>query len=449
MRGRSHALIILGLLGLSTVGAYLYLSSPDIARLPIDDVMGPRPKITPPRPEGFPTIRIGTIVGWAVGAAPVPAGGLKVAPFADKLDHPRWMLLLPNGDILVSESAGPVVPNHGLFDWVAAKLMARSNGGKPSADRITLLRDSDGDGVAETRSVLLTAANGLHSPSGIALDGDTLYVANTDALLSFPYKTGDMQIAAKGTKVIGLPAGEPNRHWARNVIVSPDATKLYVTVGSNSNIAEGGLDAEVHRANILEVDIKTHETRIYAAGLRNPNGLAYEPKSKQLWVTVNERDQLGADVPPDFMTQVDFGANYGWPNSYWGGYEDLRVEPRVRDQLQYFKRPDYALGPHTASLGIAFAPGTSLGATFGNGAFVAQHGSWNRVPASGYKVLFVPFGNNGFPLPDGKRIDVLAGFLNKDGDAQGRPVDVLFDKSGGLLVTDDVGDRIWRVSVAK
>jgi glucose/arabinose dehydrogenase len=389
---------------------------------------------------------IADVVGWANGAAPVAGPGLKVAAFADKLDHPRWMLVAANGDVLVSEATAPKRPTSGLGDWVARHFIAKAGGGGTSADRITLLRDTNGDGVADMRATLLSAANGMHSPSGMAVVGDTLYVANTDALMAYLYKVGDTKIAGPGRKVIDLPAGTPNNHWARNVIASADGTKLYVTVGSNSNIGENGMESEVNRAAVLEIDLKRKDTRIYATGLRNPNGLAYEPKSGALWVSVNERDQLGADVPPDYMTAVDFGANYGWPNAYWGGYEDLRVEPRVLDQLQYFRRPDYALGPHTASLGLAFSPGPALGAAFANGVFVAQHGSWNRSPPSGYKVLFVPFGDDGYPAKAGKRIDVLTGFLNKDGDAQGRPVDVIFDKTGALLVTDDAGGRVWRVT---
>jgi glucose/arabinose dehydrogenase len=448
MRKRPHALIILGLLTTAGIGAYWYLLTPAEAQLAVEDVMGPTPTISAPRREDFPSIKIGDVVGWGLEGRPVAGSGLKVAAFADKLDHPRWMLVLSNGDILVSESSAPTRKTQGIADWIGRTLIKRAGGADPSADRITLLRDTNDDGVADFRSILLSKANGLFSPSGMAVVGETLYVGNTNALLSFPFKVGDTRIGAKGTKLFDIPASAPNNHWARNVVASPDGSNLYITVGSNSNIGENGMESERARACVYEYDLKTRERRIFATGLRNPNGLAWEPSSKALWVTVNERDMLGPDVPPDYMTQLDFGANYGWPQSYWGGYEDLRVEPRLPDELQYFKRPDYALGPHTASLGLSFANGAALGPAFANGAFVAQHGSWNRVPASGYKVLFIPFGDNGFPAKGGKRIDVLTGFLSKDGDAQGRPVDVRVDKRGGLLVTDDAGGRIWRVTAS-
>lgn len=437
-------LVAIGLVLVAGALVYAYLTSGQTARLTPDDVMGAKPKIANPHIETIPNVNIASVAGWPKDGKPKAADGLAVNEFAGGLDHPRWMLLLPNGDVLVAETNKPAGQQRSLTQRIMRFLQGRAGAGVPSPDRITLLRDTDGDGVAEQRSVLLS---GLHSPFGMALNNGTLYVANTDALMAFPFTPGQTKITAPGEKVINLPANQPNNHWARNVAVSASGQRLYVTVGSNSNIAEGGLDAETNRANILEVDPVTKRFRIYASGLRNPNGLAYEPKTNALWVTVNERDMLGGDLAPDYMTRVDFGAFYGWPYSYWGGYVDTRVQPDRPDLLEYTKRPDYALGPHTASLGLTFADGANLGARFANGAFVGQHGSWNRTPPSGYKVIFVPFGDNGYP--NGKPIDVLTGFLNADGDAQGRPVGVIKDKTGALLVADDVGNRIWRVSAAK
>jgi glucose/arabinose dehydrogenase len=312
----------------------------------------------------------------------------------------------------------------------------------PSANRITLLRDANGDGVAETRSVLIS---GLNSPTGMALVGGTLYVANTDAVLAFPYKEGDTRITAKPEKIVNLPGG--GNHWARNLLASPDGRLLYVTVGSASNIGERGMDREERRAAIWEVYPPNKSFRIYAGGLRNPNGLAWEPHRKELWTVVNERDMLGGDGPPDYLTYVDFGGFYGWPYSYWGGFVDKRVEERP-DLLEYTRRPDYALGPHTAPLGLVFADGGKLGAPFDSGAIVALHGSWNRKPLSGYKVVYVPFGPDGYPAKNAKPVDLLTGFL--DGDhARGRPAGLAWDKAGALLVADDVGNRVWRVSAAQ
>jgi glucose/arabinose dehydrogenase len=397
--------------------------------------------------EAFPSIRIAKVVGWAADTKPVAAQDLAVAEYARDLDHPRWLKLLPNGDILVAESTQPSREAAGLGDRIARYIMKSANGSDASANRITLLRDSDGDGKVDVRSVLLTAANGLNSPYGMELVGDTLYIANTDALLAFPYKEGDTKITAKGEKIVPLPAGVPNNHWARNVIASPDKKTLLVTVGSNSNIGENGLKSEEYRANVLEVFPKQKTFRIFTAGLRNPNGLAYEPKTGYLWTTVNERDQLGPDTPPDYLATVDFGGHYGWPWYYWR-LPDNRVQPQRPDLQQYVKKPNYALGPHTASLGLAFAGSAKLGDKFANGAFIGQHGSWNRVPPSGYKVVYIPFNERGFPDAKAKPIDVLTGFLSAKNEAQGRPAGVAIDKSGALLVADDAGNRIWRVSAA-
>jgi glucose/arabinose dehydrogenase len=444
MRWQTHAKIIGGLTVLALAGTVWYLFTDDVAQVDIAQMYGSKPNIQP-RAERFPTINIADIVGWTGDATPAAAEGLAVNAFAASLDHPRWMHVLPNGDILVAESTQPARETQGFMDWVARKLVMDANGSVTSANRITLLRDADGDGRAEFRSTLLTAANGLNSPFGMQLMGETLYVANTDALLAFPFKPGQTEISGKGEKIVDLPATLPNNHWTRNVIAAEDGKKLYVSVGSNSNIGENGMESEENRAAILEVLPDKKKFNLYATGLRNPVGLAYEPKTKYLWVTVNERDMLGSDGPPDYMTTVDLGGIYGWPSHYWT-QPDFRVRPARPDLDTYVKWPRYGLGPHTASLGLTFAGGAKLGPRFANGAFVGQHGSWNRAPASGYKVLFVPFTSEGLPDYKAKPVDVLTGFLNADGDAQGRPAGVVIDGAGNLLVADDSGNRIWRVS---
>ena len=431
---RVKILVMLGIVALLGGGFWYAFGRADVARLPLEAVSGAKPKITDPRVQMIPTIKIAKVVGWQGAAKPVAPAGLAVNQFADKLDHPRWLYELPNGDVLVAETNSPPRKPEGIKDVIMGWLMKSAGAGAPSANRITLLRDTNGDGIADVRSVFL---KDLNSPFGMALVGDRLFIGNHDAVWEFPYVTGQMAITAKPKALVKLPGG--GNHWAKNIIASDDGHFLYVGVGSASNIGERGMDAEDHRANVLEVAIDAKTMRIYASGLRNPVGMAWEPVSKALWTVVNERDMLGSDLAPDYMTRVEFGGFYGWPYSYWGGYEDKRVEPRP-DLLQYTKRPDYALGPHTASLGLAFG---SLGA-FKNGMFVGQHGSWNRVPVSGYKVVFVPFGANGYP--NGTMQDVLTGFLDKDGGAQGRPVGVIVDNAGALLVADDVGNRIWRVS---
>jgi glucose/arabinose dehydrogenase len=375
---------------------------------------------------------------------PAPAAGLRVQPFATGLDHPRWLYRLPNGDVLVAESNSPPREKKGVTDWVMGLLMNRAGAGTPSANRITLLRDGDGDGIAETRSVFMT---GLNSPFGMTLFMGQLYVANTDALVRVPYADGQTRITAKPELVVKLNPG--GNHWARNVIAAPDGRTLFVSVGSASNIGEKGLEREKYRANILQVWPEDKNWRIYSAGLRNPNGMAINPATKQLWTVVNERDMLGSDIVPDYLTQVTFGDQFGWPWYYWGGYPDRRVEPSNPQLQQYSRRPDYALGPHVAALGLAFSDDVRLGARFGSGAFIGEHGSWNRKPVSGYKVVYVPFGGNGFPVAGAKPIDVLTGFLDREGRAQGRPVGVIGDKAGAMLVADDVGNVIWRVSAAR
>ncbi len=431
------AIVVIG------AGTYWFATRPDIAQLSIEATSGVRPKLVDPRAQTIPTVKIADAIGWPAGAKPVAAKGLAVNAFATGLDHPRWLYRLPNGDVLVAESNSPPREGGGVTGLVMKRLMSRAGAGVPSANRITLLRDTNGDGVAEARSVLLTADNGLESPFGMVLVGETLYVANHNALIRFPFKPGVTKITGKGEKVVDLPGG--GNHWTRDVIAGPEGT-LLVSVGSASNIAENGLEVEKNRATILEVDPRTKRFRIFAAGLRNPIGLALHPETQRLWTVVNERDMLGSDGPPDYLTQVTLGGFFGWPWNYWGGYVDKRVQPERPDLREYSARPSYSMGPHTAPLGLTFATDVKLGSAFAKGAFVGLHGSWNRVPASGYKVVFVPFGERGLPVPDAKPVDVLTGFLDAKGKAQGRPVGVTADRTGALLVADDVGNTIWRVS---
>ena len=401
---------------------------------------GPAPELPEPDRQLIPTVHIAEARGWPEGAQPVAAQGLQVQAFARDLAHPRWLLVLPNGDVLVAESNKPAKPVEGFKGWIMERMMTKAGAGVPSADRISLLRDTDGDGVADLKTAFL---ENLHSPFGMALVGDQLFVANTDAVLRFPYQEGQTQIDEPGSKVIELPAGPINHHWTKNLIPSPDGSKLYVTTGSNSNIGENGMDAEEGRAAIWEVDIASGQHRIFASGLRNPNGLGWEPDSGALWVAVNERDALGDDLVPDYITSVRDGGFYGWPYSYFGQHLDERVKPQRPELVATAIAPDYAVGAHTASLGIAFADRAKLGEGLSSGLFIGQHGSWNRKPRSGYKVIFVPFRDG---QPDGMPIDVLDGFLSEDGKALGRPVDVRIDRSGALLVSDDVGNSVWRVS---
>ena len=410
--------------------------------LPLSAGTGPRPTLPAPHQTLIPTVNIAPAKGWPMGATPQAATATRVAAFASGLDHPRWLYVLPNGDVLVAETNAPPKPDDGLGlkGWVMGLVMKRAGAAVPSANRITLLRDTDGDGVADFRSVLL---EGLHSPFGMALVGNELFVANSDAVLRFSYAAGDTRITTPGVKVVDLPAGPINHHWTKNLIASPDGSKFYVTVGSNSNVAERGMEVEAGRAAIWEVDIAIGSHRVFASGLRNPNGLAWEPASGALWTVVNERDEIGSDLVPDYLTSVRDGAFYGWPYSYYGQQVDARVQPQQPALVARAIAPDYAVGPHTASLGLAFSAGTSLPALFANGMFIGQHGSWNRRPHSGYKVIFVPFEGG---KPSGPPVDVLTGFLSAEGDAFGRPVGVALDKQGALLVADDVGNVIWRVS---
>ncbi|HEX7965280.1 MAG TPA: sorbosone dehydrogenase family protein [Gammaproteobacteria bacterium] len=413
------------------------------AALPEQAGYGPHPTLPEPSHTLIPTVKIAPAKGWAAGAKPTPAQGLAVQAFATKLQHPRWLYVLPNGDVLVAETDAPPKPDDrkGIKGWVMKKEMKKAGSGvQESQNRITLLRDADGDGRAETRSVFI---GGLNSPFGMALVGDALYVADTDALLRFPYKPGETEIRADGVKVTDLPAGTINHHWTKNVVASPDGKHLYVTVGSNSNVGENGEEAEEGRAAIWEVDTATGQKRLYATGLRNPNGMDFQPDTGALWAVVNERDELGNDLVPDYMTAVKEGAFYGWPYSYYGQHPDDRPKPPRPDLVAKAIAPDYALGSHTASLGLMFYKGTLLPARYRNGAFIGQHGSWNRDPPAGYRVVFVPFTGG---KPNGYPEEILSGFLDKDGNAQGRPVGVAADKAGALLVADDVGNTVWRVT---
>ncbi|MBC7415370.1 MAG: sorbosone dehydrogenase family protein [Herminiimonas sp.] len=406
---------------------------------------GPAPAL--PAPEGkklVPTVHIAPAKGWPANSTPVAAPGLAVHAFAAGLNHPRMLHVLPNGDVLVVETNAPAQHDagSGIRGWVMGQVMRVAGAGVPSPNRIMLLRDADGDGIAETKTVFL---QGLNSPFGVALVGSDLYVANTDGIVKFPYQPGQTQITAAGTKVMDLPAGPINHHWTKDLVASPDGSKLYVSVGSNSNAAENGINEETGRAAIWEFDRATGKSRIFASGLRNPNGLSWQPQSHALWTAVNERDELGNDLVPDYITSVKDGGFYGWPYSYYGAHIDARVNPQRPDLVAQATVPDYAVGAHTASLGLTFYQGTLLPKQYAGGAFVGQHGSWNRKPRSGYKVIFVPFADG---RPSAPPTDVLTGFLNADGDAQGRPVGVAVDRRGALLVADDVGNTIWQVTPA-
>ena len=438
-RCASTALCLLLLGGLVACG--------DTALLSPEAGMGANPTLPRPKSSLIPTVNIAPALGWPAGVMPTPMAGLSVSAPASGLDHPRWVYVLPNGDVLVAESNAPPKPEdeksaQGIKGWVMKKVMGRAGASVPSANRITLLRDADGDGKAETRTVFLEK---LNSPFGMALVGKDFYVANSDALVRFPYEAGQTRITAAPTKVVDLPGGPINHHWTKNIIASPDGSKLYVTVGSNSNVGERGVEAEAGRAAIWEVDPKPGGHRVLASGLRNPNGMGWAPGSGALWTVVNERDEIGSDLVPDYLTSVKDGAFYGWPYSYYGQNVDERVKPPRPDLVAKAVSPDYALGSHVAPLGMVFSEGNALAPSLRSGVFVGEHGSWNRKPHSGYKVVFVPFLQG---QPSGLPVDVLSGFLSAEGKAYGRPVGVAMDKRGALLVADDVGNVIWRVSAA-
>lgn len=417
----------------------------DTATLPVTAGQGTNPTLPAPNSTIFPTVNIAKSVGWPAGVMPTPAPGLTVNAFATGLDHPRWLYRLPNGDVLVAETNGPPRPEDeaGIMGKAQKLIMGRAGATVPSPDRITLLRDTNGDGIADLKTPFIT---GLYSPLGMALVGNTLFVAESDKLRRFDYVPGATAITTPGVLVTALPGGARNHHWTKNVVASADGQTLFVAVGSNSNVAENGMAAEKNRADILAIDPATGATKVFATGLRNPVGMSWNPVTGELWASVNERDEIGSDLVPDYMTSVKAGAHYGWPWSWYGNHVDVRVKPARPDMVAKAIAPDYALGPHTASLGLAFAPqGAALGPQFASGAFVGQHGSWNRKPASGYRVVFVDFANG---KPQGLPVDVLTGFLDADGQAQGRPVGVAFDSGGALLVADDVGNKVWRVRAA-
>ena len=414
----------------------------DKAMLPDSVTFGPNPTLPKPRKERIPTVHIATAKGWPEGTAPKAATGFQVTAYAAGFEHCRWLHVLPNGDVLVAETDKPAQPalRISLRGLAMKAVMNQAGSGLPSANRITLLRDADGDGIAEIRTNFL---ENLNSPFGMTLVGSRLYVANTDAVVSFPYEVGQTQITSPGEKLVDLPAGPINHHWTKDIIASPDGTRLYVTTGSNSNVAESGMEVEVNRAAVLEVNRETGRFRIFASGLRNPNGLSWHPDTGELWVVVNERDEIGSDLVPDYMTSVKDGGFYGWPYSYFGQHVDERVKPQRPDLVAQAIAPDYALGNHTASLGLTFYTGDLFPPRYRHGAFIGQHGSWNRKPRSGYKVIFVAFENG---KPSGPPEDILTGFVTESGEAWGRPVGVVVDKSGALLVADDVGNVVWRVS---
>ena len=408
---------------------------------------GPNPPLPAPKTSLIPGVGVPEVVGWAAGAAPKAPPGFTVTRYAAGLEHPRWVLVLPNGDVLAAESAGPKPvgdkTNTGIRAWVMKMLMKKVGSAVPSANRITLLRDTDGDGIAETKT---TFAQGLVSPFGMTLAGGTLYVANADGVVGFPYQTGATSVAGSGTKVFDLPGGPINHHWTKNVVASPDGSRLFATVGSNSNIGDNGMAAEEGRAAIWEYDIAARRARVFATGIRNPNGVDFEPTTAVMWTVSNERDEIGSDLPPDYLTSVKDGGFYGWPYSYWGQNVDRRVKPQRPDLVAKAIAPDYGLGPHTASLGLTFYRANAFPAAYRGGAFIGQHGSWNRQPLNGYRVVFVPFANGRPQVP---AQEFLTGFLTADNKIQGRPVGVAVDGRGALLVADDVGGMVWRVAPAQ
>jgi glucose/arabinose dehydrogenase len=405
--------------------------------------IGANPNLPAQQQYLFPPMHLAKVVGWKEGETPKVSDGLQIKALAVGLQHPRSLYTLPNGDILVVESKPPGTEPvkrpkdfimHAIESWVT------SGGNTGESNRITLLRDTNGDGVPETRSVLL---DHLHSPFGVALVGNDLYVANTDAIVRYPYNEGDTKITAPGVTLTELPGGPIDHHWTKDLVASPDGSKLYVGIGSNSNITENGMEAERDRAMIWEVDRATGAHRIFASGLRNPNGLTFEPQTKALWAVINERDELGPNLVPDYMTSVKDGAFYGWPYSYYGQHVDPRVMPQRPDLVAKAIAPDYSLSSHVAPLGLVFYTAGNLPAVFQGGAFVGEHGSWDRPQLNGYKVVFVPFANG---KPSGSARDIVTGFLDSDEHARGRPVGLAIDKTGALLIADDVGDTVWRVT---
>ncbi len=451
---RSHASALAIAVGLGACG--------ESSKLPDQADVGPRPTLSQPNKTLLPTVHIAPAAPWPAGQAPQAAPGLRVHAYVSGLSHPRWLHVLPNGDVLVAETNAPPRPEDGkgIKGWIMKKVMARAGAATPSANRITLLRDADGDGLPEARVVFL---DNLNSPFGMAQVADKFYVANTDAVVEYGYTPGQMRIEGPGRKLTDLPGGPRNHHWTKSLIASPDGSKLYATVGSNSNVAEFGMPEEQGRAAIWEIDRATGNKRLFATGLRNPNGMAWvdDGTGVTLWTVVNERDEIGSDLVPDYLTSVRDGAFYGWPYSWFGNHVDNRVQPPQPQLVATAVVPDYALGSHVAPLGLAGSGSSTLPAAMGQpagaaaaaaapqahqGMFVGLHGSWNRKPRSGYKVVYVPFAGG---KPNGMPQDVLTGFLTADGEARGRPVGVAIDLRGALLVADDVGNAVWRVVPAR
>ncbi|MER8972127.1 MULTISPECIES: sorbosone dehydrogenase family protein [unclassified Mesorhizobium] len=407
--------------------------------------IGPNPNLPEPIQYFFPPMHLASVVGWKNDEKPTVAQGLQIQAYAHGLQHPRSLYVLPNGDVLVVESKAPggepiKRPKDLVMGWIES--WVTSGGDSGPSNRITLLRDTDGDGKPELTSVFL---DHLSSPFGVALVGSDLYVANTDSIVRYPYNTSDTKITAPGTPLTALPGGPIDHHWTKSLVASPDGSLLYVGIGSNSNVAENGIEAEKNRAAIWQVDRATGRSRIFASGLRNPNGLSWEPQTGALWAVINERDELGPNLVPDYLTSVKDGGFYGWPYSYYGQHLDPRVMPQRPDLVAKAIVPDYALSSHVAPLGLAFYTATSLPEAYRGGAFVGEHGSWNRTRFNGYKVVFVPFSGG---RPSGVATDVVTDFLDKDNKARGRPVGLAVDKTGALLIADDVGNTVWRVTSA-
>ena len=424
------------------IGAIWWATRPVEAELPLSATEGTDPVIGEGQPQKIPTVDIADAIGWQAGEKPTVPEGYTVEFYADDLDHPRNLFTLPNGDVLVAETNRPASEGGGgLTGRIMNYFFGKAGADAPTANRVTLLRDKNGDGKVDSRHVF---AEGLNSPFGIALANGNIFIANTDAVLWWPYEDGQTQVEGKGKVLTNLAANAPNMHWTKNLVTSEDGNSLFIASGSNSNIQENGRDSENGRARILQYDFTKNKKSNYAIGMRNPVGMDINPWTGDLWAVVNERDMYGSDMVPDYLTRVFEASDFGWPHHYWGGYTDERVQPAEPESRQYEERPDYALGAHVAPLGLLFTDNLLLGGPFARGAFVARHGSWNRVPLSGYDVVFVRFDTKGKPV--GKPLSFLSGFLNADGEARGRPTMLTADRTGALLVSDDVGNRIWRVS---
>ena len=432
---------------LSAAIAALSASSVPAADFDVNSQLGPDPVLPDPTHSLMPSVHVPKVIGWKDGAMPKVADGLTISAYAKDLVNPRSVHTLPNGDVLVVQSRGPNLeansrPKDMIRGWIMSIAHGSGTGPKTDSNLVTLLRDTNRDGVVDERVDLLT---GLNSPFGLAWIDDTLYVADTDAIIAYPYKLGETRIGGDGVVVAPLPGGPIDHHWTKDLALSPDGQTLFAGVGSNSNIVENGLEAESGRAAVWAIDRKTGAARVFASGLRNPNGLEFQPDTGTLWVVVNERDELGPNLVPDYLTSVREGAFYGWPWSYYGQHVDVRVHPQRPDMVAKAIPPDYALTSHVAPLGMVFSKGSAMPQAYADGAFVGEHGSWNRSEYHGYKVVYVPFEGG---VPNAKAVDVVTGFLDEDGAAMGRPVGVGIDGTGALLVADDAGNTLWRVAAA-